>query len=39
MTRRIYLDTEFFDEIQTRLGGCPAGSKSCEFSASLCDRP
>jgi uncharacterized protein len=29
---RIYLDTEFFDEIQTRLGGCPAGSKTCEFS-------
>ena len=30
--RRIYLDTEFFREIQTRLGGCEAGSKSCEFS-------
>ena len=30
--RRIYLDTEFFDEIQTKLGGCKAGSKSCEFS-------
>jgi predicted metalloprotease len=29
---RIYLDTEFFDEIQTRLGGCPAGSKTCEFA-------
>jgi predicted metalloprotease len=29
---RIYLDTEFFDEIKTRLGGCPAGSKTCEFS-------
>jgi predicted metalloprotease len=29
---KVYLDTEFFDEIQTRLGGCPAGSKSCEFS-------
>ena len=30
--QRIYLDTEFFREIQTRLGGCEAGSKSCEFS-------
>ncbi|HXU58631.1 MAG TPA: neutral zinc metallopeptidase [Verrucomicrobiae bacterium] len=30
--RRIYLDTEFFREIQTRLGGCEAGAKSCEFS-------
>ena len=30
--QRIYLDTEFFREIQTRLGGCPAGAKSCEFS-------
>jgi uncharacterized protein len=29
---RIYLDTEFFDEIQNRLGGCPGGSKACEFS-------
>lgn len=29
---RIYLDTEFFDEIQSQLGGCPAGSKTCEFS-------
>lgn len=30
--RRIYLDTEFFSEIETRLGGCEAGSKSCQFS-------
>jgi predicted metalloprotease len=30
--QRIYLDTEFFSEIQTRLGGCQAGSKTCEFS-------
>ena len=30
--QRIYLDTEFFDEIQNRLGGCPSGSKTCEFS-------
>jgi predicted metalloprotease len=29
---RVYLDTEFFDEIQRRLGGCQAGSKACEFS-------
>jgi uncharacterized protein len=29
---RIYLDTEFFDEIRNQLGGCPAGSKTCEFS-------
>jgi len=29
---RIYLDTEFFDEIQSQLGGCPPGSKTCEFS-------
>lgn len=29
---RIYLDTEFFREIETRLGGCEAGSKTCEFS-------
>src|SRR5262249_11784766 len=29
---RIYLDTEFFQEIETRLGGCQAGSKTCEFS-------
>jgi predicted metalloprotease len=30
--RRIYLDTEFFTEIETRLGGCDAGSKACQFS-------
>ncbi len=30
--QRIYLDTEFFDEIQNQLGGCPAGSRTCEFS-------
>jgi predicted metalloprotease len=30
--RRIYLDTAFFDEIETRLGGCDAGSKTCQFS-------
>ena len=29
---RVYLDTEFFDEIQTKLGGCQTGSKACEFS-------
>ena len=30
--QRIYLDTEFFREIETRLGGCEAGSKTCRFS-------
>jgi predicted metalloprotease len=30
--QHIYLDTAFFAEIQTRLGGCDAGSKACEFS-------
>src|SRR5262249_56018451 len=30
--QRIYLDTQFFREIETRLGGCEAGSKTCQFS-------
>jgi uncharacterized protein len=30
--RRVYLDTEFFRQIQTRFQGCPVGSKACEFS-------
>ncbi len=29
---RIYLDTSFFREIETRLGGCKLGSKTCQFS-------
>jgi uncharacterized protein len=29
---KIYLDTTFFREIETRFGGCEAGSKSCQFS-------
>ena len=30
--RKIYLDTVFFRELQTRFKGCPAGSAACEFS-------
>jgi predicted metalloprotease len=30
--QRIYLDTSFFHELQTRFRGCPAGSKACEFA-------
>lgn len=30
--RRVYLDTAFFREIETRLGGCQRGSKTCQFS-------
>jgi predicted metalloprotease len=29
---RVYLDTSFFREIQSRFKGCDAGSKSCEFA-------
>jgi len=29
---KIYLDTSFFREIETRFQGCEAGSKSCQFS-------
>jgi predicted metalloprotease len=29
---RIYLDTSFFRDLETRFRGCPAGSKSCEFA-------
>jgi predicted metalloprotease len=29
---KIYLDTSFFKEIETRFGGCEAGSRSCQFS-------
>ena len=30
--QRIYLDTSFFDLIQTQLRGCQVGSKTCEFA-------
>jgi uncharacterized protein len=30
--RQVYLDTNFFRQIQTRFGGCRVGSKACEFS-------
>jgi len=30
--QQVYLDTAFFREIETRFGGCPAGSKACQFS-------
>jgi hypothetical protein len=30
--QKIYLDTSFFHEIETRFGGCDVGSKSCQFA-------
>jgi len=30
--QQVYLDTAFFREIETRFGGCPVGSKACQFS-------
>ncbi|HMK68606.1 MAG TPA: neutral zinc metallopeptidase, partial [Stellaceae bacterium] len=30
--QKIYLDTAFFQQMQTQLRGCPVGSRSCEFS-------
>ena len=30
--RQVYLDTDFFRQIQTRFHGCGVGSKACEFS-------
>jgi hypothetical protein len=30
--QRIYLDTTFFREIETRFKGCDVGSKSCQFA-------
>jgi predicted metalloprotease len=30
--RKIYLDTSFFRQIETRFRGCDVGSKSCQFS-------
>jgi len=30
--QKVYLDTSFFEQIQTQLRGCQIGSKACEFS-------
>jgi len=30
--RAVYLDTSFFQDLQRKLGACPVGSKTCEFS-------
>jgi uncharacterized protein len=30
--QKVYLDTEFFQEIQSRFGGCDAGSRGCLFA-------
>jgi uncharacterized protein len=30
--RQVYLDTTFFQEIETRFRGCPVGSRACHFS-------
>jgi hypothetical protein len=30
--RKVYLDTAFFREMETRLRGCPVGSNACRFS-------
>jgi len=30
--RTVYLDTSFFKQIETKLRGCEAGSKACQFS-------
>jgi predicted metalloprotease len=30
--QKVYLDTQFFDEIARRFRGCDAGSKSCQFA-------
>lgn len=30
--QKVYLDTSFFREIETRFRGCDVGSKSCQFS-------
>jgi predicted metalloprotease len=32
LDQKVYLDTEFFREIQTRFRGCDAGSKACTFT-------
>jgi predicted metalloprotease len=30
--QRVYLDTSFFQQIETRFRGCDVGSKACQFS-------
>jgi predicted metalloprotease len=30
--QKVYLDTSFFQEIETRFGGCQVGSSACRFS-------
>jgi predicted metalloprotease len=30
--QRVYLDTSFFQELQTKFRGCPVGSRACEFA-------
>ena len=30
--QKVYLDTAFFQELERKLGGCPVGSKSCQFA-------
>jgi uncharacterized protein len=30
--QKVYLDTSFFQQIQSRFGGCDVGSKSCAFA-------
>src|SRR5262245_36863679 len=30
--QRVYLDTDFFQELEQRFRGCEAGSRSCQFS-------
>lgn len=32
LDRRVYLDTDFFRQIQSRFHGCAVGSKACEFA-------
>jgi predicted metalloprotease len=30
--RKVYLDTDFFQELEQRFGACDSGSKACQFS-------
>jgi len=32
LDQQVYLDTAFFRQIETRFGGCPVGSKACQFA-------
>jgi len=32
LDQKVYLDTSFFQEIETKLRGCDVGSKACQFS-------